>query len=274
VTPTQDNAGFAFFVETNKQVFLELVKKVVEKEGIDNENNTVCIFGEWAGKGIQKGVAISNIDKSFFIFGVKISPINNPNDSEKAVDGVRSTAYWVDSSYLRSPEHKIYNIDDYPTYSVDVDFNMPQLAQNLFGEITEAVEKECPVALTFGHSGVGEGVVWSTTYKGIVHRFKVKGEKHSSSKVKTLASVDVEKLNSIKEFVDYAVTESRFNQGIEKTFATKEEIDVKRLGDLMRWIVNDITKEEADTMAANGLEPKDVNKYVSQKVREMFFALT
>ena len=41
---------------------------------------------------------------------------------------------------------------------------------------------------------------------------KVKGEKHSSSKVKKLASVDVEKLNSIKDFVDYAVTESRLEQ--------------------------------------------------------------
>ena len=29
--------------------------------------------------------------------------------------------------------------------------------------------------------------------------------------------------------------------------------------------------EELDTLAGNGLEPKDVNKYISAKVREMFF---
>jgi len=29
--------------------------------------------------------------------------------------------------------------------------------------------------------------------------------------------------------------------------------------------------EEMDTMVENGLEPKDVNKYISTKVREMFF---
>jgi hypothetical protein len=101
----------------------------------------------------------------------------------------------------------------------------------------------------------------------------VKGEKHSSSKVKTLAAVDVEKVNSIKEFVDYAVTESRFNQGIEKTFPNNEPIDVKKMGALIKWVTDDIIKEEIDTMKASNLEPKDVNKYVSTKVRDMFFKL-
>lgn len=82
----------------------------------------------------------------------------------------------------------------------------------------------------------------------------------------------MDKLNSIKEFVDYAVTESRFNQAIEKVFGTKENMDVKKMGDFIRWIVNDVLKEEMDTMVKNGIEPKDVNKYISAKAREMFFA--
>ena len=40
-----------------------------------------------------------------------------------------------------------------------------------------------------------------------------------------------------------------------------------------KMVDTDITKEEMDTMAANNIEPKDVNKYVSSKVREMFFKL-
>jgi hypothetical protein len=156
---------------------------------------------------------------------------------------------------------------------MDIDFNQPELVQNKLSELTLAVEAECPVAKAFGFSGVGEGIVWSCEYKGVVHRFKVKGEKHSSSKVKTLASVDVEKINSIKEFVEYAVSESRFNQGLEKTFPNNEPVDVKKMGALMKWIVDDIIKEEMDTMVSNKLEPKDVGKYVSAKVREMFFKL-
>jgi hypothetical protein len=65
-------------------------------------------------------------------------------------------------------------------------------------------------------------------------------------------------------------SESRFNQGIEKTFPNNEPVDIKKMGALMKWITDDVTKEEMDTMKANNLEPKDVNKYISTKVREMF----
>ena len=101
----------------------------------------------------------------------------------------------------------------------------------------------------------------------------MEGEKHSSSKVKTLAAVDVEKIESIQKFVDYAVTESRFNQALENVFPNQEPIDTKKLGDVIRWVVNDVIKEEMDTMVENKIEPKDVNKYMSSKVREMFFKL-
>jgi hypothetical protein len=101
----------------------------------------------------------------------------------------------------------------------------------------------------------------------------VKGEKHSSSKVKTLAAVNVEKLESIQKFVDYAVTESRFNQALENIFPNNEPIDVKKRGDVIRWVVNDVIKEEMDTMVENQLEPKEINKYISSKVREMFFKM-
>lgn len=271
ITPEQDNVGFAFFVEANRGYFQHLMAEVMIKHDLDMKLNTISIFGEWCGGNIQKGVGITNLPKSFFIFGVKISPIVDSSD-EVAVK--TNPAYWVDSTYLRSTEQKIYNINDYQTFSIDIDFNMPQLIQNELSELTIAVETECPVAKAFGFSGIGEGIVWACEYKGVVYRFKVKGEKHSASKVKTLAAVDVDKLNSIKEFVDYAVTESRFNQALEKTFLNDEPIDVKKMGDVIRWVVNDIVKEETDTMAGNNIEPKDVNKYVSAKVREMFFKLT
>lgn len=260
LTVEKDNYGFAFFVESNWDKFMALLVSVIDDNNIE-EDKTVSIYGEWAGKGIQKSVGISSIDKSFFIFGVKIS---NPKDEN-------FNSYWVDSSGLRSEDNRIFNVDDYKTFSVNVDFNLPQLSQNEFAEITEQVEKECPISKAFGiDNGLGEGVVWATKYKDVVHRFKVKGEKHSVSKVKKLASVDVEKLKSIQEFVEYAVTKNRFNQALETTFG-KEDLDIKKMGDLIRWVIGDITSEEIDTMSKNNLEPKDVNKYISTKTREMFF---
>lgn len=267
ITPEQDNAGFAFFAESNKKQFFSMFTEIAKRNNIDTRDNTISIYGEWCGGNIQKGVAITNLPKSFFIFGVKITP--NPIEGAEK----QPVAYWVDHNDLKSPDDKIYNIEDFQTWEMEIDFNYPELVQNKLGELTLAVEEECPVGKAFGFSGVGEGIVWSCNYNGVVHRFKIKGEKHSSSKVKKLASVDTEKINSIKEFVDYAVTESRFNQGVEKTFPNNEPIDVKKMGELMKWIVNDIIKEESDTMVKNNLEPKDVGKYISTKVREMFFKL-
>lgn len=268
ITVEKDNAGFAFFVESNKEVLSGLLSKVMVNEVLNSDNNTVSIYGEWCGGNIQKGVGITNLPKSFFIFGVKVTPHTTTEEELKA-----NPAYWVDYSYLESPENNIFNIDHFTTYSIDIDFNMPALVQNQLSELTIAVEEECPVAKAFGFSGIGEGIVWSTEVKGIVHRFKVKGERHSSSKVKTLASVDVEKLEGIQKFVEYAVTESRFNQALENTFINDEPIDVKKMGDVIRWVVNDVVKEEMDTMVANNIEPKEINKYLSSKVREMFFKM-
>tara|TARA_R110000868_G_scaffold110580_1_gene299423 strand:+ start:341 stop:1375 length:1035 start_codon:yes stop_codon:yes gene_type:complete len=261
ITVEKDNAGFAFFAESHKKELCSLLNKLIDENQIDTNIYTVSIYGEWAGKGIQKGVGISQLDKAFYVFGVKVS---KPQDEE-------FNAYWVDSSNVRNTQCRIFNVEDYETYSIEVDFNMPQLAQNKFGEITEKVENECPVSKAFGiDNGLGEGVVWSVNYKGNVHRFKVKGDKHSVTKVKKLASVDVEKLKTIQDFITYAVTENRFNQAIENVFG-KEDLDVKKMGDFIRWFVKDIASEEMDTMVENGLEPKDVNKYISTKAREMFF---
>ena len=144
ITPEKDNAGFAFFVESHKEAFMELFKQIDSKIMETFTHTTITIYGEWCGGNIQKGVGITNLEKSFFIFGVKITP--NPEEETPR------PSYWVDYNYLRSPENKIYNIDDFQTYSMDIDFNMPQLVQNKLSELTIAVEEECPVAKAFGFS--------------------------------------------------------------------------------------------------------------------------
>lgn len=260
ITVENDNAGFAFFVEKNKTIFQRMIDSIIEEHHINVDVYTISIYGEWAGKGIQKGVGISQLEKALYIFGVKISKLGD----------VDFKSYWLDSTKLSDVDSRIFNVNDFQTYNIDVDFNMPKLAQNKLIEITDNVGDECPVANHFGVKGVGEGVVWKIDYKGDVHRFKVKDDRHSVTKVKKIASVDVEKLNSVNEFIEYSVTENRFNQAIENVFGNND-LDIKKMGDLIRWVVKDITSEEMDTMVENNLEPKDVNKYISTKVREMFF---
>ena len=268
ITSQNDNAGSAFFVESNKEAFLELFNQVKEKLNLDLTTNTISIYGEWAGKGIQKSVAISNLDKSMFIFGVKITP--HPKDEDD-----KTPAYWVDSSYLRNHEHKIYNIEDYETYEIEIDFNYPQLAQNKIIEMTIAVEDECPVGKAFGYSDIGEGIVFShMTEDGEVYRFKSKGEKHSkASKVSTLKPVDDAKINNIIETVNKVTPDWRLEQMLDKTFDIMNggKIEIKRMGEFIRNVVNDVLKEESDTIATAGLEPKDINAKVSERCRNYFF---
>lgn len=260
ITPEQDNMGFARYVQDNEQAFYELIEHIRYNNTTLKPNDGVFVFGEWAGKSIQKNVAISQIEKSFFIFDVKVVP----------EDG--SEPYHLPSSYLQNHKHRIYNIEDFSTYEIEIDFDRPDLVQNELSEITLSVEDLCPVAKHFGFEGLGEGVVWVAQVNGHDYRFKVKGPKHSVSKVKVLAKVDTEKLNSIHEFVDFAVTENRYDQGMGIVFPDRDNIDIKKMGDIIRWVVNDVNDEEKETLEDNGLLPKDVNKHISKKVREMFFA--
>lgn len=269
ITPEKDNAGFAFFVHSHTEIFEAMISAVLLNNGLDGNKNTVTIYGEWAGANIQKGVGVCNLPKSFFIFGVKVTPHTETEEELKA-----NPAYWVDYSYLRSAEDRIFNIDDYPTYEIDIDFNMPQLVQNQLSELTIAVEEECPVAKAFGYSGIGEGIVWTAEFKGVVHRFKVKGELHAGkSKVKTLNKVDDEKIKKIMEVADKVTPTWRLAQMLETAcdFMNGGTLDRSKLGEFIKLVISDIIKEDMDILVEAGLEPKDIGKYVSEISRRYFF---
>ncbi len=247
-----DNAGFAFYVESNREYFEKAYGQALEDQGLD----TLIVYGEWAGGNIQKGVGVCNIEKQFYPFLCK----HLYKDTEFSF-----IPYWE-----ATPESKEYPITSFPTFTLDIDFNHPEQVQDELIRITEEVERECPVAKAFGHSGIGEGVVWTADWNGKQYRFKVKGEKHSSSKVKTLASVDTDKIESCQKFAEYAVTESRFEQALQAVFPDGN-LDVKQIGALLKWMNTDIIKEEMDTLVANNLEFKEVAKHIADATKKRFF---
>jgi hypothetical protein len=269
ITPEKDNAGFAFFVESKKHAFRKFANQIDSLNLFDVRHNTVTIYGEWCGGNIQKGVGICNLPKSFFIFGVKVTPHTTSEQELKD-----NPAYWIPSHYLSSPEDNIYNIEDFKTYSIDIDFNMPQLVQNELSELTIAVEEECPVAKAFGFSGIGEGIVWTAEFKGVVHRFKVKGELHAGkSKVKTLNKVDDEKVRKTLELAEKVTPTWRLAQMLETScdFMNGGTLDRSKLGDFIKLVMADIIKEDMDLLVEAGLEPKDIGKCVSDIARRYFF---
>lgn len=121
---------------------------------------------------------------------------------------------------------------------------------------------------------IGEGLVWVCVTEGwrqSRYWFKTKGEKHQSSKGKTLVSVDIERVNGIKELVDNLVTESRLNQGLEQLRMDGLNVEKRNVGTFLKWVVGDIIKEELDTIMGNGFEPKELNGPISNLARRWFF---
>ena len=258
ITPDNDNHGFAQFCEVRKDVISDLLNEA-RKRVQETDEYILCIFGEVCGSNIQKGVAIAGLPKMFVIFALKVVP----------TDGA---SYYIDSKDLRFPDNQIYNIYDFETFSVNVDFEYPQIAQNKFVELVNEVERKCPVGKALGvteGNTTGEGIVWTGYFNGVRHMMKTKGQKHSTSRTKTIAPVDVEKVNSVKEFVEYAVTENRMQQAVFELFSN-EEPTIKKMGDFLRWIVKDIAKEELDVLEENGLVIKDVGGAISNKARPWF----
>ena len=265
ITIEKDNAGFAFFAHANEDFFVKSLKKFAEENGVNLDENSITVYGEFAGEGIQKGTGINNHPKSLFVFGVKVS---KPGDED-------FKSYWINASeFPRKKENNIFNIYDFKTYDVEIDFNRPDIAQNKMVEIMKEVEKECPVAKELGYEGIGEGNVWTVEFKDEFYRFKIKGEKHAGkSRVKSLKPVDSEKLNKIHEIVNKVTPAWRLDQMVTESCDLNNggSIDRSKLGDYLRMVINDVMKEEMDIISEAGLEPKDINKHISQVARDYFF---
>jgi hypothetical protein len=239
----EDNAGFMATMMSKDLEFL--FSGFTPKE-------YVAVYGEWCGGNIQKSVAINGLNKMFVIFGIMVDDV------------------WVElPKHLYDNENGIYNILQFQTCEVEIDFNHPELIQNKIIEMTIAVEESCPVGKFFNKEGIGEGIVF-TCITNQELKFKSKGEKHSASKVKTLNPIDVEAMASINEFVELAVTENRLKQGISFFNENNIEVDAKNTGQFLGWIVRDVLKEEKDTLEASGLDEKKVKNAIVTKARIWF----
>jgi hypothetical protein len=249
---THDNCGFAKFIS---EIPVEVINGLFDYFST-NPNDDVTIFGEFAGKGIQDTVAIVELPKFWALFNAKVNG-----------------EYVTNIERLRAPAFRIFNVNDGPRYEVKVDFKNPSLSLPEFERLTLAVEDECPFGKLHGVSGIGEGIVWICKERPTDSDlfFKTKGTKHSKSKARKVATVDIEKVKGIIACVDLVLSEGRLNQGFDHLREKGIALDVKNLGLYLKWIANDIVKEESDTLAGNGFEWKDISKEVNTRGREHFF---
>ena len=264
-----DNAGFCTFVQPLLAYFQTLFQLLMERIEFDFEGGeTLVVFGEWCGGNIQKGVGICKVPKMFVVFSAAVMP---------AAAKVKSTLNprWLPDADWRNfsaPEQRIFNIQDYATFKIDIDFSRPEASQAQLQEITEQVERECPVALAFGIAqGTGEGVVWTAFDRENVWRFKVKGDEHKVTKTKQCVPISTEHPSSLEEFIDNVVTENRLMQGIAEVFTSQNNsVSQKETMTFLRWVQDDVLKEERDTITTSGFSEVAVMKAIREKARPWF----
>lgn len=237
----------------------------------------IMIAGEVAGRGIYRNVAINRLPRFFCIFNVR-------------VDGV-----WVDMRDYKDvclPDEHIYNIMNWRIWDVEIDFlkDTTEISKWLY-KITEEVERECPFAASFTDSkgnrvsGTGEGLVWTMIpFEGEVWppnrthlwNFKTKGEKFEVvSRIKPTAPQDPDAIELANIFVDYAIAEARFEQGIEYL----KEMGLLELGPkakkctahFVKWVETDVIEEEWERMVEIGAEEQKVRNVIGVRAREWLF---
>ncbi len=273
ITVESDNNGCANFVEKTKDSWMNIIETLKKQYSIDTRKYIISVFFEFAGGNIQRLSACSGLDKRAILFRhFKVSPIDTESEE---------FSYWLetkdDDLYLSNSEENIFNIMNYKHYKFKIDFNRPEEAQNnILDIVLNEIEPNSSVGKEMGIDGnVGEGLVLEFRYNNDLLRFKVKGEKHSNSKVKMLKYVDLDKVDKVDKCVEAITHEWRFIQGLTEVYGVDydKNLDRKKLGEYIKWINKDTLKEELDIIQEHNFEPKDVLGKVSTKAKEYYFQI-
>lgn len=262
ITTQCDNAGFANWVDSNKDYFSVLKQDV-----------TIIVYGEFAGKGIMKGCAIHQIDRKIFCpFAIQYQT----NDPVLEINPVEISRLL--------PSHKDIFVLPWHNEELILDFtDREQLLKQseIINNIVLEVEKEDPfVKKEFNVSGLGEGIVCyplpeqydiNSSIKISVDDFnnlgfKAKGKEHRVVSNKAAAPIDPIIAQSISEFAVLFCTEARLNQFVERV----NGFDLKTTGLFLKEFNQDVQKESIAELEASNLTWDQVSKEVNNSARKWY----
>lgn len=239
------------------------------------------IFGEWCGKGIQKNVAVSEVnEKIFAIFAINFGTFLMVNPDEILNFMTMNQTIAIPSRIFILP---------WQTNEFIIDFKHEEKLSSVLDEIDELVNKYCQcdpwVEETFGIQGLGEGLVLYPISKFIQteHKeftflscfdfgkfgFKAKGEQFRVVENKKSATLKVPKPGcpAVISFVHMICTEARLQQGVTEVNA----IARPDIGDLMKWIYKDVQNECGLELEESGFTFKMIRKELGRRIKDWFF---
>lgn len=259
----EDHHGFVEMCKKDKLFLDRLIGFVQEKE-CNDDYDTVCVYGELVGKGIQNRTAISKLDKMFVIFEVNVQ-CSTGEYEPFPIDFADIQEYFRDTLFGLAG-HSMYFVTEFPHWQLAIDFKHPEKSVDTLDRITESVSVLCPVASQFGEFGIGEGVVWKSDaviYSNLA--FKVKNPALETVKVSHSCSVGAEVFKKIYEFVDYSITENRLSQGAQELFDSGVTTCRENTGKFVEWVIEDICREEASSIEQSDLDKKLLNKAIGKR---------
>lgn len=263
VFPDNDNAGFARWVQDN-----------VIRTSITTNDGWI-IYGEWAGKGVQKSDAVSEVAKDFYVFGLYDPATDTVVVEPENVQTILATLVETDMKVLPW----------YQEMKCVINFTETKSCQDLIDWAVNEVDKhiaKCDPYIKdiYGVEGPGEGLVGYLTQAFYLdggpvpaeymmeYTFKVKTDEHTVQKNKKKNNVGIEKPEGTEDFVQTFVTEARCQQMLDQIGG---EADRKKTGDFLKAIMTDIHKESVNEILIADFEFKDVAKYVQTAARIWFF---
>lgn len=261
-----DNMGFGKWVMQTRDYW--------SKQILSN-CSSITVYGEWCGQGIQHGCSISLVPKKMFcVFALHFN-FKNTDEPNLSIDPVMIRSYL---SELDGAPEGLHIIPWFPGGDIVLDYSDPVQLQescDLINELVLEVEKCDPfVKETFGVEGMGEGLVYYPVNFGYrrcdvaSYMFKAKGEKHRTVKTKKAASIDPVHAKNVADFVELVVSEARLEQGLQEVCGG--EADIKKTGDFLKWVGQDVHKECQVELDAACLSWKDVGKGISKRAALWF----
>jgi len=257
-----DQNGMAQFVEDTKGEWLTLFKQIVNMyDEVNLSTSTIVIDCEWAGGSIQKGnAACSGTDKGAYIF-----------DYCRVVSNDTGDTHYKSTESLVTPQGKsIYLLNSFGTYTLTLDFNKPDECEEKLENLALTIEENSPIAKYFNKpDNVGEGVYLWGIYNVTPTRLKAKGEKHGGKpKVKKTNGHGLP--NNVKAklqtLADKLTPVWRITQAITETEATEK----KHIGLILKWVMEDIQKEEQPALEDANIEFKQVQGFVVSIVKDYY----
>lgn len=262
-------------------------KRLLEqnKESVD-DGLRITIYGEWAGTGVAKKDAVTQIGKNvFFPFAVAIIP---PDYVE--TDDVRKNRSQITVVTDPNTIKAIIGFEDdlvvvLPWAGKSVTFFPGDLSRtaSALDEVNQAAEDigivDPFIKELFGVEGPGEGLVFvpeagpqnPITLEDYSNTaFKAKAERHRVKKSAKAANAKTEIPQDVQDFVDVFATENRMEQMFnEKVGGVLER---RLTGDFVQALIADVMKESQTERGSLDVNEKVLKNMLGHRAKTWYLA--